>query len=197
MAPAERHAQLLPVIEEVFLAHGYGAVSMEDLADAAGVTRPVINRYFGSKDGAFLACVRHAREVFEAGLREHTEGKATLRERIEAGADHMFATLERDPARWHLLFSSSAVLSEELGGELEKLRFATIEQIRLIIAPGAPEATADRLEACAHAMSGVGERLGRWWQTRPDIPRTAIVEHFLAIVWSGLDPYVVPGPAPS
>jgi AcrR family transcriptional regulator len=190
MSPADRYAQLLPAIEGVFVARGYSEVSMEDLADAAGVTRPVINNYFGGKEGAFLACVKHARDLFETGLREYAEGKTTLREQIEAGATHFFATLEHDPARWKLLFSSAGVLSGPYGDELAKLRFDTIEQVRLIIAAGAPDAPADRVEACAHAISGAGERLGHWWLTRPDIARATIIDHFLEIVWAGLDPYV-------
>jgi AcrR family transcriptional regulator len=190
MSPADRREQLLPVIEELFVSRGYTALSMEELARAAGVTRPVIYDQFGSKEGAFLACVRRARDEFEAELRRQVGGHTSLRDQIQAGGEHLFTTLERDPSRWQLLFAANAVFPGELNRELAQLRFDTIEQIRLILAAGAPRAPEQRIEACAHALSGAGERLGQWWLSRPDIPKATIVEHFVEIVWTGLGPYV-------
>jgi len=97
---------------------------------------------------------------------------------------------ERDPARWRLLFGSSAVLPGEASEELAALRFATIEQIRRLLEAAAPDAPAQRIEGCAH-VGGAGERLGHWWLTRPDIPRATLVEHFVDILWEGLRPYML------
>jgi AcrR family transcriptional regulator len=190
MAPADRYAQLLSIAEELFLSRGYAAVSMEDIARAAGVTRPVVYDHLQSKERAYLACVERARAAYEADLLQQVDPDAPPREQLRAGAEGHFAMLERDPARWRLLFGSSAVLPGEASEELAALRFSTIEQIRRLIAAAAPDAPAERIEACAHVVDGAGERLGHWWLTRPDIPRATLVEHFVDILWDGLRPYV-------
>lgn len=190
MAPADRHAQLLATAEELFLSRGYAAVSMEDIARAAGVTRPVVYDHFPTKERAYLACVAQARAAFEAELFQRVDPSAAPREQLRAGLDGHFAMLQRDPARWRLLFGSSAVLPGEASAELAALRFGTIEQIRLLIAAATQGVDPERVEACAHALDGAVERLGHWWLTRPEIPRSRVVEHCLEILWEGLRPYV-------
>jgi AcrR family transcriptional regulator len=190
MAPSDRYAQLLRVAEELFVTRGFAAVSMEDIARAAGVTRPVVYDHFQTKERAYLACVERARAAYEAELLQQVDPHASPREQLRAGAEGHFAMLERDPARWRLLFGSSAVLPGEASSELAALRFSTIEQIRRLMAAAAPAAPPERIEACAQVVDGAAERLGHWWITRPDISRATLVEHFLDILWDGLHPYV-------
>jgi AcrR family transcriptional regulator len=191
MPHAERHSQLLDLAEELFIARGYAAVSMEDIARAAGVTRPVVYDHLGSREGAYLACVERARTTYEAELLQRVDATADPREQLRAGGEAFFAMLEAHPGRWQLLFGSSAVLpSGEANQELAAMRFATIDQIRILISTAAPSSPPERIEACAHVVSGAGERLGHWWLTRPELPREAIVEHFVEILWDGLRRYV-------
>lgn len=196
MAPSDRRAQLLAVAEALFLAHGYAAVSMEDIAREAGVTRPVVYDHFPTKERAYLACVARARAAFEIELFHQVDPNAAPLDQLRAGVDGHFAMLERDPARWRLLFGSSAVLPGEASTELAALRFGTIEQIRRLIAAATPGADPERIEACAHVLDGAAERLGHWWLTRPDIPRARLVDHCIAILWQGLHPYVPDGHRP-
>jgi AcrR family transcriptional regulator len=190
MAPEERYEQLLGVAEELFVTRGFAAVTMEDIARGAGVSRPVVYDHFETKERAYLACVRRARDAYEAQLFAQVDPSAPPQEQLRAGADGHFAMLERDPARWLLLFGSNTILPGEASAELAALRFGTIEQIRRLIAAAAPGAPAERIEACAQVVDGAGERLGHWWLTRPDIPRERLVEHFVEILWEGLHPYV-------
>lgn len=188
MSPRDRYAQLLPVAEKLFVTHGYAAVSIEDIARAAGVTRPVIYDHFGSKEGAYIACVERARALYEAELLREIDPAAEPLEQLRAGGEAFFRMLERDPARWRLLFGSSGLLGSEKDELLAEFRLGTIEQIRRLLAAAAPDAPADRVTAAAHMVSGAGERLGHWWLTRPDLTRRQIVEHYVQVLWDGLRP---------
>jgi len=58
MKPEDRERQLLEVAQRMFVERGYQGTAMEDIAKAAGVTRPVVYKLFGNKDGIYLACLK-------------------------------------------------------------------------------------------------------------------------------------------
>ena len=178
----ERELQLLDVAEGLFAERGYEGVTIEDIARAAGITRPIIYQHHGSKDGIFLACVRRARAEFEAALSQRAGAAAAagggLPESIAAGGAAFFEFIDSNPRRWALLFSSSAAHGGNLAEQLTDLRFSTVERIvnlgrRLL--PDTPEET---LQIAAHAVAGMGEQLGRWWLRNPGVPVGTVTARF-------------------
>ena len=172
--------------------HGFAAVSMEDIAREADVSRPIVYNHFETKEGAYIACVKRAQEEYDKKLLASVDSSASAKDQLAAGADFFFRVIERDPRRWILLSSSSSVLPAAHAAELEAVRFATIESIRRLLSQAAPHAPKRRIEACAHAVSGVGERLGRWWLANPKMRRRDMVAHYTEILWAGLQPYIDP-----
>src|SRR5215212_1597600 len=59
---AVREREMLAVAERAFAARGYHAASVDGIAEAAGITKPMVYAYFGSKEGLYRACMRAARE---------------------------------------------------------------------------------------------------------------------------------------
>jgi AcrR family transcriptional regulator len=180
-----REQQLLNIAEEFFAQRGYDATSIEEIARAAKISRPIVYEHFGSKEGVYLACVRRARTEFEQALLTAVAGTTNFYDVLQRGGDAFFSVLERDPRRWAILFGVSAPLQGTFGEELTKLRFATVSRIAEILAAHAPTAEPERLDAFAHAISGVGEQLGRWWIANPTVPRQRVVAHFRDFVWTG------------
>jgi AcrR family transcriptional regulator len=186
----QRLAQLLDVTEDLFITHGYAAVSIEDISRAAGITRPIVYRHFRSKEGAYIACVERARDDYERRLIESVDPSSPPSVQLAAGAEAFFVMIEDDPGRWRLLFGSNAVLPGEYDERLADLRFRTIEQIAVLLRVAAPGAPLQRLDAAAHVISGGFERLGHWWLRHPEIPRAEVVRHGVEILWGGLGSYV-------
>jgi AcrR family transcriptional regulator len=186
---AERRAQLLDVAERLFIARGYAAVTMEDIARGANVTRPLPYNHFESKEGVYVACVQRAREEYDAELLSAIDPASHPRDQLAAGADAFFGMLERDQGRWMLLFGSNTVLPSPHSADLAELRFGTIAAIEALLRNAAPDAPPRRITAAAHAASGVGERLGHWWLTEKSMTRAELVDHFAALLWDGLSPY--------
>ncbi|WP_029432511.1 TetR/AcrR family transcriptional regulator [Blastococcus sp. URHD0036] len=184
----QRAEQLLDVAERLFADQGFEGTSMEDVARAAGVTRPVVYDHHATKEDLFYSCVRRARRELEDRLDAlQPSGQVdALADVLECGGDAFFGILERDPRRWAVLFNPSSALAEPLARRLEDLRAGTIERIAAVARRFAPDADPDRLGAYAHAISGVGEQLGRWWLTRPDVPRQQVVAYYRDFVVSGL-----------
>lgn len=183
----DRGEQLLDIAEQLIVAHGYEAISIEDVARAAGVTRPILYDHFGSKEGMLLACCRRARSQFETSLatvmRDAAGDVEALVER--AGAVY-FEMLERDPRRWAILFTSTTAQSGILADGLAALRRGTILRIAHLILQKAPEAPPHIVEACAYAISGVGEQLGRCMLVNPALNRVEALAIYRTFIASGL-----------
>ncbi len=184
---AQREQQLLDVAEQLFVTQGYDRTSIEDVARAAGVSRPIVYDHHGSKAGLYLACVKRARTRYAEQLGEAVSSTSDPRAQIRAGGELFFSILERDPERWMVLFGGSAVpLLGELGEQLLQLRAISVGKVAAIIQTKSPGADPEQIDAFAHAISGVGEQLGRWWLQHPEIPRERVVEHYTEFIWNGL-----------
>lgn len=185
MPRAERERQLLDVALRMFIRHGYQGTSIEDLARAAGVTRPIIYAHFGSKDGIYLACLRRARAELDARLGAGA-GAGDLASRLKGGIDGYFSFVESDRAAWSILFGGGVAVAGPAAAEAARLRFATVDRITNLLAEVAPKVDRQTLEAYAHAVSGSGEQLAKWWLARRDLSREQVVAYHLAIAWRGL-----------
>ncbi|RQT41402.1 TetR/AcrR family transcriptional regulator [Burkholderia cepacia] len=188
MSREARSAQLLDVAEELFCAYGFERTSIEDVAKAAGVTRPVVYAHYSDKDKLFLACVRRARAEVEESLVEFEamiRTGADVATVLDCAGAIFFTTLERNPRRWMVLFNPSTALSEDLDKQLNALRRKTIEQIASVTRHVLPD-NKDRSNAFAYAISGVGEQIGRWWLDNPEIPRDDVITYYREFIERGL-----------
>ena len=187
---AERHAHLLDTAERLFFERGFAAVSLSDIAQGAGVTKPIAYRHFTTKDGAYLACARRAQADFAQTLIQRVDPTLTVRDQFAAAADVFFELLETHPERWELIYGSAAVLPAESREELSALRLDNIKTTYALITrdhPGIPKLFAEGL---AHAMSGAAERLGHWWRSRPDLDRQHMIDINVEIFYAAVAPYL-------
>jgi hypothetical protein len=111
------------------------------------------------------------------------------RVQVERGAEVFYEILEEDPGRWRLLFGSNSVLPGEISDGLAEMRKETISRIHWQLKTVAPDAPDLETEAAAHAISGLAERLGHWWLTRPDLTRQDMVRMHVDFVWGAIGKY--------
>ncbi len=187
MTRAAREQQLLDLAEELFLTNGYDRTSIEDIARAAGVTRPVVYEHYGSKEGIYLACVRRARNLFNTDVMRAVTGTDDPLEQLRRGADAYYRVLERDPRRWQLLFGPGGLVSGALSEELARERFRTVNLLADLVEPHLPQHHQQQVDAFAHATTGSAEQLGRWWLAHPDISREQVTRYFVDNVWASFE----------
>lgn len=186
-----RRSQLLDTAESLFLAQGYDSTTMEDVAKAAGVTRAVVYTHFAGKEELLLAGARRARKELNdqlSLLASEAHKFESLSDVVRRGGDIFFSMLENAPSRWALLFAASATSPVGGDAELHRLRASTIRHIIDVIEFLDPPVGGERVEALAYMVSGLGEQLGRWWLTRPEVPREQIVAYYSDFIVSGLGP---------
>lgn len=179
----KRGVQLLDIAEELFTQRGYEGVSIEDIARAANVTRPVVYQHYGSREGVFLACVARARSQFEQSILERVSAADDdIADQIRAGGGPYFDLIEDDPKKFVLLFTASASQHGDLGDGLSALRTGTIHAIAAVIRKRWPNLKPEAALAFAYSASGIGEQLGRWWLTKPSMPKRRILAYYIAAV---------------
>jgi AcrR family transcriptional regulator len=184
--PAEqRRRQLLDVACRVFAERGFHATAMDDIATAAGVTKPVLYQHFPSKRALFLELLDDLGKRLLDGLGEATRAANTGRERVEAGFAAYFRFVTGDEAAFRVLFGASARNDADFAVVVERILDETAEAIsQLIEIDGTPE----HRRVLAHALIGVAEATSRDAITEDgtDLDGTRLARWVSELVWFGL-----------
>ena len=189
---AVREEQLLEVAEQAFAEQGYQGTSIEDIARMAGVTRPVVYEHFGSKEGIYLACVRHARAELERLIDAAAGSVDDPAARLWGGINAYFEFVERHGRAWDVLFGQGSAVAGPAAEEVTRQRFATVSGIAGLLGPFVSGTDVDdqAIEALAHALSGSGEQLAKWWRHNPHLSREQVAGYHMAFAWLGLEQLV-------
>jgi AcrR family transcriptional regulator len=189
--PAEfRQEQLLDIAERLFAQRGYRGTSIEAIAAAARVTRPVVYQHFGSKEGVYVAVLRRARAQMEELMFENMAGAHDVRSRIRAAADAYFRFVELDPDRFRVLFGADAAVPPPVAEEAKKLHLGTERRFAAMLSRDAPGYDERFYQAIAHAIGGAGNQMAQWWLRTPGIDRAQLVDWYCDITWGGVSAVV-------
>jgi AcrR family transcriptional regulator len=164
---AERERQMLTVAHELFAERGYGAVTMDDVAAAAGITKPLLYNYFGNKERLYLACMEPAGDALVATVVRAVANTSNAGAALEAGLRSFFAFLAEDRAAWRVLFDETLPRGGEVArrvGEYRERMTELVGETLLAQLPSARRARAStEVQAMSIAVLGAAEALGRWW----------------------------------
>jgi len=161
--PAEqRRIQLLDAALERFASKGYHDTSMEEIAEAAGVTKPVLYQHFASKAELFLELLDTVGEKLLLDMSARISAETNPYRRVLAGFRSYFEFVSTSTSAYQLLFASGARMSEEFAAPVRKLE----EEVAKVIA-GFVEADIDasHRELLGFAIVGLGEVAARRWVT--------------------------------
>jgi AcrR family transcriptional regulator len=197
--PRERREQLiLDVAGQVFARAGYESAPMDEIAQRAGVSKPMLYTYFGSKEGLYLAYIERAGgELVERLIGAQAPDrspKSMLRARIA----EFLSFVEEHGDGWQVLFRELAS-TRPFAEQVAELRERIAGAIRVMVQEGGgpcsehPPAAAD---AIAHAVVGAGESLANWWLDHPDIPRDQVADWYFGVAQAVLSGPARPAGAP-
>ncbi|MFP5072952.1 TetR/AcrR family transcriptional regulator [Pseudonocardia nantongensis] len=179
---AERERQILDAAVAVFGERGYVDVSMDEVAERVGVTKPVLYTHFGSKEGLLLACIARARgELLEVTVAAATRA-GSPEAMLHDGALAFFEFLDRRAPAW-TLFCSEAGVTEEA---LEQARAQQIDFIAGLLGMQVPGTAPERLTGWAQVIVGASERLAVWRAQDERVTAEQATELLMDVVWSGL-----------
>jgi AcrR family transcriptional regulator len=179
VARAERESQIVEVATRAFGTSGFASTSVADVAEQAGISKPLIYNYFGSKEGLYAVCVRHAADALTAEIERTAATGSVGLARAVITLDGMFRLLAPRPWLWHLVFDPTAPRDADTqdvlaGYESQILAFGTEGVADLLRLAGNDDPT--DTAAMRTVWENVFRTLVNWWLDHPDESPEAMTE---------------------
>jgi len=185
---------MLDAAEQAFTEYGYDGASLEEICRRAGLKRPLFYTYFGNKEGLYLACHRRARaeldeRITHAAARVSTDENTpqALLEIHAAIAHAYFDFLATSPSRWDMLYGPGAATPDRSPRRSPCCATRLSTLLAALIRHYAPsDLDDDTILVFAHASSGSGEQLARWWRRNPKIAIDQLADLAARYSWAGV-----------
>jgi AcrR family transcriptional regulator len=185
MTRPEREAQLIAVAEATFAERGFKSVSMDEIAERAQISKPVLYDHFGSKDGLLAAVVIRIRTEMRQAVEGSLVGVEEPDQALWVGLVAYFRFISDHITAWSVLIAENA-LTGPVAAELEATRRQQAELIATLAAVQLPPEDAGKARVFAEAVIGACERLVLLQRTtEPDLTPETLATHLLDFFWIG------------
>jgi AcrR family transcriptional regulator len=192
----ERMEQTLNVAHELFAERGYAAVTMDEIAAAVGVTKPLLYNYFGNKERLYISCMERAGDALTTTIGAAVAETESPEEALAAGVRAFFAFLDTDRAAWAVLFDETLPRVGEVSDRVAEYRGRILDLVSGSLLAQLPEARRDgartEVEALSTAMLGAAEALARWWLRTEALSAEDAAELLISTVGPGLQARAAP-----
>lgn len=181
---AERRALIVEAAGRLFGERGYDATRLDDVATAAGVTKPVLYRHFADKQALYLALLQRHRDDLERFAAVVPEA-GTVAERVRAVLDVWLGYVETHGYAWRMLFRDTGGGPAVRGLRLEVHARARAVLAAMIDELGEAPVPRHELEPLAELMSMGMASLVLWSMDEHRVEREALLDA-MTRVWAGL-----------
>jgi AcrR family transcriptional regulator len=188
-----RRAQLLESALEVFVAQGYHAAAMDDIADRAGVSKPVLYQHFPGKLELYLALLDRAVDTVIERTRDALESTEDNKQRVAATMNAFYTYVASDEGEFRLVFESDLTNEPAVRQRIDRVTTECAELIAHVIHDdtGLPD---DQCRLLAVALVGMGEVSARFWlqdrlHGRDTIEQDVAAGLVAGLAWRGIRGY--------
>lgn len=181
-----RRAQLLGAAQEVFVAQGYHSAAMDDIAERAGVSKPVLYQHFPGKLDLYLALIDQHAEALVAAVRGALASTTENKQRVLATMDAYFHYVDGEGEAFRLVFESDLISEEAVRDRVDRANHECALAISEVIVEDAGLSQAEAM-LLAVGLSGMAQVSARWWLSKEgSIPRDAAAQLLAALAWRGI-----------
>ncbi|WP_254711109.1 TetR/AcrR family transcriptional regulator, partial [Streptomyces lunaelactis] len=166
MPRAVRERQMMDAAVRTFGQRGYRAASMDEIAELAGVSKPLVYLYLNSKEELFTACIRREADALIAAVRAGAEPRLAADRQLWAGLAAFFTHTAVNPDGWAILHRQARTHGEPFAAEVATMRDEIVAFVTGLIGAAARE-THRESELAARDMAGGAAGVG--------VPRAAAV----------------------
>jgi AcrR family transcriptional regulator len=180
---AVREEQMLTVAGEVFAERGFHAASMDEIAERADISKPMVYAYFSSKEGLYSAYMeRVGAELLEA-MDAVVDLSLEPGEQVLRSMTAFLGFVEDHREGWAVLQAELTAGGGAVAANVASIRGAIVKRMAALLALQLPEELADAL---AHGFIGAGESLATWWLDHPGLTRDEVAARIMEVGWIGV-----------
>ncbi len=180
-----RRQQLLDVALQVFGEHGFHPASMNDVAEAAGVTKPVLYQHFRSKRELYKQVLTDVGQQLLDAITKATAAARSPHEQVELGFVAYFRFVEGNEAAFRVLFGGGTRRDEEFAAQVALVEGAIADAIAALI--DVEELTDEQRRQLAHGLVGLAEGTSRRWVAEgAEEPAEDVARLVADLAWRGL-----------
>jgi len=185
----ERRAQLLDSALEIFVRQGYHAAAMDDIAERAGVSKPVLYQHFPGKLDLYLALLDSSCAAIIANCRKALESTHDNKQRVAAAIDVFYAYVAADSGAFKLVFESDLTNEPAVRELVERVTSECAELIAAVIGEDTGlEPAAARLLAVS--LVGMAQVSARFWLTEQGgLDQQQATDLVAGLAWRGIRGY--------
>lgn len=187
---AERELQVLDAAHALFAEKGFREVTMDAVAAAVGVTKPLLYNYFGNKEQLYLACVARTGEELAAAIEGAVVAAADPGAALKAALRTFFAFVERDRRAWRVLYDETLPATGPIAEAMDRYRDRIAAPVAGAFAAlhggTASPRTAAQAAALAHGQLAAAEAMSRWWLRTSALPAPELAELLIDTLEPGL-----------
>lgn len=158
----QRRAQLLEAANDVFTAYGYHAAAMDDIAEAAGVSKPVLYQHFGSKLDLYLALVDASCDRLVHVVTKALDSTEENRDRVVAAMGAFYEFVSSTSGQFRFVFESDLTGDGQVQQRLWKVNNDIADPIAQVIGDdtGLPY---EQSKLLAISLVGIAQVSARYW----------------------------------
>ena len=182
----ERRAQLLTAALEIFTASGYHAASMDEIADRASVSKPVLYQHFPSKLDLYLAVLDLHIDSLVFAIQKAIASTRDNKNRVKATIDAYFGFIEGEGEAFRLLFESDMSIEPQVRERLERMTYDCAVAVSAVISvdTGLPK---DEAMILAIGLIGCAQISARHWLEKDGkIDRSQASALVTSLMWRGI-----------
>jgi AcrR family transcriptional regulator len=181
-----RRNQLLGAAQEVFVAQGYHSAAMDDIAERAGVSKPVLYQHFPGKLDLYLALLdQHCESLLQA-VRDALASTTDNKQRVEATMNAYFAYVEDEGGAFRLVFESDLTNEPAVRERVDRVSRECAEAVSEVIAEDTA-LPAEESMLLATGLCGMAQITARYWLSRESaLPRDAAAKLISSLSWRGI-----------
>jgi len=173
---------MVAAAERLFAERGYHGVSMDQIAAASGITKPMLYDYFGSKEGLFLACVERARGRLFEEIAGAVRGAGDPEGALRAGIEAFLSFADQQRATWTVLFGEGGSFGQA-AASIRAEQAGLIAQLLREAVEWDSEPNAEELDAIAHIFVGAAEAVAFWAVEHPHVRGHRVADYLMAVLW--------------
>ncbi|MFJ1602881.1 TetR/AcrR family transcriptional regulator [Streptomyces sp. NPDC088253] len=192
MPRAVREQQMLDAAVRTFGQRGYRSASMDEIADLAGVSKPLVYLYLNSKEDLFTACIRREAAALTAAVRAGVQSGLPADRQLWAGLRAFFTHTAENPDGWAVLHRQARTHGEPFAAEVAAMREELVAFVTQLIVVAAREAHRDpslperEVAGLAEALVGAAESLAAWANATPGVSAKQAAATLMNFAWAGL-----------